>query len=68
MLIENATAHRLYVENPVVNAAMASTWTVFVTRQPEEKENSMVSYSMLIAYQTALMSSVPANLLFFYRY
>jgi len=59
------TAHRVYIAL-AGNAAMAGPSSVFVVKQPEEKENSTLAYSMLTGSQMALRLSVPANLLYFH--
>ena len=47
-------------------AAIVSPWSVFVVKQPEEKENSTLAYSMPTGQQRALRLSVLANLLYFH--
>lgn len=65
LLFVKLTVHRMYVAL-AGNAAMANPWSVFAVKQPEEKENSTLAYSMLTGKQTWLRLSVPANLFYFH--
>lgn len=65
MLIVKLSALRMYIAL-AGTAAIVSPWSVFVVKQPEEKENSTLAYSMPTGQQRALRLSVLANLLYFH--